>query len=144
MGSGCRPGRMCEAGRKFCPTFLPMKITEIAFTVVPVSSLKRARPFYEETLGLKATKVFEKEDKGMIEYDIGAGTLALGCGSALFKPSPDGGAIALEVEDFDAAVARLKERGATFKLEPYETPVCRMAVIVDPDGNSLMLHQRKA
>jgi predicted enzyme related to lactoylglutathione lyase len=121
-----------------------MNITEIAFTVLPVSSLQRARRFYEETLGLKATKVFEKDDQGMIEYDIGSGTLALGCGSPLFKPSSDGGAIALEVDDFDAAVARLKECGAAFKLEPYETPVCRMAVIVDPDGNSLMFHRRKA
>jgi len=119
-----------------------MKIVEIAFTVLPVSNLKQARDFYEGTLGLKPTKVFEKEGMGMVEYDIGSGTLAIGCGAPLFKPSKDGGAIALEVEDFDRAVAKLKAGGCSFALEAYETPVCRMAVITDPDGNFLMIHKR--
>jgi predicted enzyme related to lactoylglutathione lyase len=120
-----------------------MKVTEIAFTVVPVSSLKQARAFYEGVIGLKPAHIFEKEDMGMVEYDIGAGTLAIGCGAPLFKPSKDGGAIALEVEDFDTAIAGLKENHCPFALEPHETPVCRMAVVTDPDGNFLMIHRRK-
>jgi predicted enzyme related to lactoylglutathione lyase len=28
-------------------------------------------------------------------------------------------------------------------MEPFETPVCRMAFILDPDGNALCIHQRK-
>ena len=79
----------------------------------------------------------------MSEYDIGAGTLAIGCGAPLFKPSEGGGAIALEVEDFGAAIDHLKRSGCTFSLEATETPVCRMAVVSDPDGNFLMFHKRK-
>jgi predicted enzyme related to lactoylglutathione lyase len=120
-----------------------MKITEIAFTVLPVLSLKKARAFYEGVLGLKPSKVFEKDEMGMVEYDIGAGTLAIGCGSPLFKPSKDGGAVALEVEDFAAAIDHLKRSGCAFSLEGTETPVCRMAVVSDPDGNFLMFHKRK-
>jgi hypothetical protein len=50
----------------------------------------------------------------------------------------------LEVDDFDAAINRLRATGCTFRLEPMETPVCHMAVVFDPDGNSLMIHRRKA
>src|SRR3954471_8237797 len=111
---------------------------EIAFTVLPVSSLAKAREFYEGVLGLKPTSVFEKNDMGFIEYDIGAGTLAIGCGAPLFKPSKEGGAIALEVADFDAALLALKQKDCAFAMEAQQTPVCRMAVIRDPDGNFLM------
>jgi predicted enzyme related to lactoylglutathione lyase len=120
-----------------------MKITEIAYTVLPVTSLVKARSFYEGTLGLKATQVFEKGDLGFVEYDIGASTLAIGAGAPLFKPSKDGGAVALEVDDFDAAIAEVKKSGCALKMEPHETPVCRMAVLTDPDGNFLMIHKRK-
>jgi hypothetical protein len=40
--------------------------------------------------------------------------------------------------DFDAAVSHLKQSGAPFRLEPIGTPVCRMAVVSDPDGNSII------
>jgi len=116
---------------------------DIAFTVLPVSSLAKARPFYEGVLGLKATSVFDKGDMGFIEYDIGHGTLAIGCGAPLFKPSKDGGAIAIEVADFDDAISSLKQKDCAFAMDAQETPVCRMAVIKDPDGNFLMIHKRK-
>lgn len=116
---------------------------EIAFTVLPVSSLTKGRQFYEGVLGLKATSVFEKGDMGFIEYDIGSGTLAIGCGAPLFKPTKDGGAIALEVDDFDAAITSLKTQDCAFAMEAQETPMCRMAVVKDPDGNYLMIHKRK-
>jgi predicted enzyme related to lactoylglutathione lyase len=48
----------------------------------------------------------------------------------------------LEVEDFDSAIAWLKERGVKFHLEPFQSPVCRTAVITDPDGNSIAIHKR--
>jgi predicted enzyme related to lactoylglutathione lyase len=120
-----------------------IKIIEIAFTVLPVSSLSKGRQFYEGVLGLKATSVFEKGEMGFIEYDIASGTLAIGCGAPLFKPSKDGGAIALEVEDFDQAISSLKEKNCVFAMEAHETPVCHMAVVIDPDGNFLMIHKRK-
>jgi len=117
--------------------------TEIAFTIIPVSSIGKGRQFYEGVLGLKTTSVFEKGEMGFVEYDIGTGTLAIGCGAPLFKPAKEGGAIALEVADFDAAISNLKANACAFAMDAQETPACRMAVIKDPDGNMLMIHKRK-
>jgi predicted enzyme related to lactoylglutathione lyase len=47
------------------------------------------------------------------------------------------------VDDLDAWVADLKAKKVPFMVEPFETPGCRMAVIGDPDGNDLTLHQTK-
>ncbi len=120
-----------------------MKVTEIAFTVYPASDLKRARKFYEGTLGLVAARSFGNETRGFVEYDIGTGTLALGAGSPNFIPSAGGGSVALEVDDFDAAVKRLRESGCKSVIEPAETPVCHIVIVSDPDGNSVMIHKRK-
>jgi predicted enzyme related to lactoylglutathione lyase len=62
----------------------------------------------------------------------------------MFKPGPDGCSAALEVEDFDAAVAHLRANHVKFRIEPTATPVCHMAMIFDPDGNSICIHKRKA
>lgn len=121
-----------------------MKVIEIGFVGYPVTDLKRARAFYEGVLGLEVTHTFGDETTAWIEYDIGPGTLAIGNGSPDWKPSPNGGAAALEVEDFDVAIDHLKKHGVTFLMGPFETPVCRMAIISDPDGNSLVIHKRKA
>jgi len=121
-----------------------MKVLEIAFTGYPVTDLKRARHFYEGTLGLKPTKVFGDDTMAWVEYDIGPHTLSIGNGAPDWKPSPGGGSVGLEVDDFEAAVKQLKLSGVPFRLEPIQTPVCQMAVIADPDGNSITLHKRKA
>ena len=121
-----------------------MKIIEIAFTVYGVTDLARARRFYEQILGLTATKAYLKGNLGMVEYDIGAGTLAIGAGAPQFQPAPGGGVVALEVDDFEAAVRRLREHGVKFMAEPHETPVCHMVTVADPDGNLLVIHQRKS
>jgi predicted enzyme related to lactoylglutathione lyase len=61
----------------------------------------------------------------------------------MFKPGGNNVAVALEVDDFDAAMKRLAERKVKFAMEATETPVCRMALIEDPDGNPIMIHRRK-
>ena len=120
-----------------------IRIKEIAFTGYPVTDMPRARAFYEELLNLKTSTVFEHEGKHWIEYDVGPGTLAISNMSASqWKPSADGPAVALEVEEFDPAISALKQAGVTFAIEPMDTGVCRMAIIADPDGNSLVIHKR--
>lgn len=120
-----------------------MKINEIAFAGYPVTDLKRARDFYEGVLRLTPSKVFGDDKCAWIEYDIGAGTLSIGNGAPDWKPNVGGGCVGLEVENFDEAVAELKAAGVAFK-ESFDTPVCHMAIISDPDGNSLIIHKRKA
>jgi predicted enzyme related to lactoylglutathione lyase len=116
-----------------------IKVTEIAFTGYPVTDMPRARAFYEGTLGLKPSSTF---GDSWIEYDIGPGTIAITNMSAEWKPSSDGPSAALEVENFDEAVAVLKKAGAKFTLEPMDSPVCRLAVVCDPDGNAIAIHKR--
>jgi predicted enzyme related to lactoylglutathione lyase len=48
------------------------------------------------------------------------------------------------VDDFDATIAQLKEAGVPFKMEPFPTPVCRMAFVLDPDGSAVCIHKRHA
>jgi predicted enzyme related to lactoylglutathione lyase len=121
-----------------------MKVIEIAFSCYPVTDLKRAKQFYENTLGLKQTTIWGDDNQGWIEYDIGPSTLAITNFSPDWKSSPDGGSVALEVDNFDSAIAELKKAGIKFRVEPTESPVCHMAVVFDPDGNCVCIHKRKA
>jgi len=118
-----------------------VKIKAIGFVAIPVTDIKRARSFYEEVLGLKASD--EMMQGRWIEYDIGDDTLAIANVSDTWTPSDQGTGAALEVEDFDDAIRRLKDRHVSFAGEPFETPCCHMAVIQDPDGNKLMIHKLK-
>ena len=118
-----------------------MKIKAIGFVAIPVTDIKRARSFYEEVLGLKASD--EMMRGRWIEYDVGDDTLAIANVSDTWTPSDQGTGAALEVEDFDDAIKRLKDRHVRFAAEPFETPCCHMAVIQDPDGNKLMIHKLK-
>ncbi|GAB1487614.1 VOC family protein [Opitutaceae bacterium] len=118
-------------------------IKDIAFTGYPITDIVRARAFYEGVLRLKTGATFEHEGRHWIEYDIGAATLAISNMSAdKWKPSCDGPSVALEVADFDAAIAHLREYQVPFVLEPMDSGVCRMAIIADPDGNTLAIHRR--
>jgi predicted enzyme related to lactoylglutathione lyase len=36
----------------------------------------------------------------------------------------------------------MKERAVSFVTEVFDTPVCRMAVIEDQDGNHITIHKR--
>lgn len=122
-----------------------IRITEIAFTGYPVTDLSRARAFYEKLLGLVPAQTFGQGDKQWIEYGIGSGTLTISnMAGEMWKPSPDGPGIAFEVENFEAAVATLRTAGVRFVLDPSDSPSCRMAIISDPDGNSIVIHHRKA
>src|SRR5581483_4083317 len=117
-------------------------ITEIAFTGTPVTDIKRAREFYEGALGLKPTM---QSAGGMwVEYDIGAGTFAIGCYGDVWKPSAEGTCAAFEVDNLDAEMSRLKSRGVAVHMDVMDTPVCRFAIVCDPDGNKIMLHKRNS
>ena len=122
-----------------------LKVTEIAFSCYPVTDMARARKFYEEILHLKPTMtVGEAGGMQWTEYEIGAGTLALGCGAPDWRPRSDGCSVGLEMQDFDSAIAELKSKGVKFKMEPFPTPVCKMAFISDPDDNTICIHKRHA
>lgn len=118
-----------------------MNVTEIAFSCYAVKDFARARAFYEGVPGLKPGTITKGDYGKWAEYEIGAHTLSIGCAPG-WNPSPDGCNVALEVADFDTAISELRAAGVKFRMEPFPTPVCRMAMIFDPDGNTLCIHQR--
>ena len=121
-----------------------IRIKEIAFTCYPITDVARARSFYQQLLGLTPGANFEHEGKHWIEYDIGPATLAISnMAGEKWKPSSDGPSAALEVEDFDATVNDLRNAGVKFATEPMDSGFCRIAIILDPDGNSLAIHKRR-
>jgi predicted enzyme related to lactoylglutathione lyase len=118
-----------------------MKIKAIGFVAIPVTDIKRARSFYEEVLGLRTSD--EMMGGKWIEYAVGDDTLAIANVSDTWTPSDQGTGAAFEVEDFDEAIGRLRDRHVRFSAEPFETPCCHMAVVQDPDGNKLIIHKLK-
>jgi predicted enzyme related to lactoylglutathione lyase len=116
-------------------------IQSIAFFAYPVTDMVRARRFYEELLLLKLETNFHDQ---WIEYDIGGGTFAITSADINHQPGAPGGLVAFEVDDLDAEVQRLKALHVLFVRDIMATPVCRMAVIADPDGNHITLHKRNA
>jgi predicted enzyme related to lactoylglutathione lyase len=119
-------------------------LKKVAFTMYPVTDVARARKFYEETLGLKSGSVGNRGDRYWVEYDLpGGGCLALTNFVPDAPSAAAGGTIAFEVEDLDRLVEDLKKKGVTFKSDIIHSPVCRMAVCLDSEGNSLLLHQLK-
>jgi catechol 2,3-dioxygenase-like lactoylglutathione lyase family enzyme len=121
-----------------------IKVNEFAFVAYPVADKQRARDFYEGVLGLKLTSGNDFPEGFWIEYELGPHTLAL---SNFWKSTHDpvqaGPTLGLEVENFEETVAALQEESVTFVMDSLETPACHMAVIQDPDGNSLFIHKRK-
>ena len=115
-------------------------IKEVAFVAIAVTDKERARKFYAETLELGEGTV--SAEGAWVEYELGALTIGVGSHPA-WQPSRDGTSIAFEVDDIDAAIAKLKGRGVGFEMDKFETPVCWMAVFRDPDGNRLLVHKRK-
>lgn len=115
-------------------------IQRIAFFAYPVSDVAAARAFYEGQLGLKVTHAYQDF---WIEYDLGDTTFALAKSDPEHPVPVRGAVVAFEVDDLDATVAALKAGGVRFKQDAMETPVCRLAVALDPDGNEVILHRCK-
>lgn len=111
-------------------------IKHIAFTMYPVKDMARARKFYENDLGLALTNNFRDE---WVEYILENGCFAI---STMIPKMAPSSAIAFEVDDVDATVKDLKAKNVKVKVEPFSTPVCRMAIIQDPDGNAFTVHAK--
>ena len=121
-------------------------IKETAFTGYPSTDIARTRKFYGEILGLPEGAVYEHEGKvGWVEFTAPDGhTIAIAAASDEWQPNANGGGICFELEDLDAAITKLTELGVTIAMPIQDFPICRMALIADPDGNTIALHQKKS
>src|SRR5437764_12671445 len=97
-------------------------------TRLPAQDLERARAFYSEKLGLEPAE----ERPGGLRYRVAGGEFAIyQSGGA---PSGDHTQMGFEVEDIDAAVAALRQRGVVF--EEYDIPgLTTVGGIADIEGN---------
>ena len=110
-------------------------IKKVAFIGHRVQDLARAKQFYGEVLGLEKTAEYEGK---WCEFDTPEGkTIALDT----FSPEGNPPYMALETDDIEAEVARLKEAGVEVVMDVTDNKVCKMAFIKDSEGNGIMLHQ---
>jgi catechol 2,3-dioxygenase-like lactoylglutathione lyase family enzyme len=103
---------------------------------LPVSSMERARRFYEDKVGL--TRI-EAEVGGTIRYGCGGGTAL-----ALFeRPTEplDRTVAAWEVDDIEKEVAELRSRGVSVDGVVTLPSGVKRAFFSDPDGNVLGIRQ---
>src|SRR5215467_8997509 len=98
---------------------------------------QRQIAFYRDVLGMTPTMV-DEQGRGA-EF-----TLADGSTFGVWKPEDGetGGAIMFAVDDAKRAVEHYRARGLQLS-DIMESPVCLMAFGQDPEGNSIIIHQRK-
>ena len=123
-----------------------MKLTHVRLLSDDIEALLR---FYRDVLGLEVTL---NAGDG-VYYELRPGDVILGLyrrdlmgqmiGSELPPPAQsDALALTFQVDDVDAAAARLRERGAELVGEPrdYEVAFLRVAHLRDPDGNLIEIN----
>ncbi|HZP73895.1 MAG TPA: VOC family protein [Gaiellaceae bacterium] len=122
-----------------------MIVERTDFISVPVTDLDRSTEFYGETLGLR--RVQHNEEQGFPEFQLGENIslylLKMENVGAEFT-GPHTASIALRVPDVAEARAELESKGVVFNADTFDTGVCHMAFLSDPDGNAIMLHRRYA
>jgi catechol 2,3-dioxygenase-like lactoylglutathione lyase family enzyme len=114
-----------------------MRVRAIDFVELSVSDMDRALAFYQDTLGLEFPLWDDSAD--WKEFDIPPVALALDRSEGA---TPGQVRLALAVDDVAAAVAELRAKGVPI-LGQHEGQVCFQAFIRAPDGNVIILHQRK-
>ena len=115
-------------------------IEKVDFIGVPSRDPERSRAFYVDTLGLRPDE--------NSRFEFWAGDTCFG----IWEPEKMGFEFiaqrnahpAFHVPDVAAARAELEAKGVQFNGETFDTGVCHMALLSDPDGNDLMLHHRYA
>ena len=118
-----------------------MIVERVDFVSFLTQDIPRAKRFYTEVIGLEV----ETEGESDMELRCGQVTLDIFDPSSIGQPfaaSPAG--LALRVQDVDAVRVELEAKGVEFDGETFDTGVCYMAFLADPDGNALMLHHRYA
>ncbi len=118
-------------------------VTGVDFIGIPTRDLERAVVFYGETLGLPRSAY--RPDRNFAEFETGNVTLNIMNAERMgLEHHAVRSALALHVDDVRAARARLEAAGVEFTGDIFDTGVCHMAFLADPDGNTLMLHHRYA
>lgn len=102
-----------------------------------VSDPQGAIAYYREVLGLTPTDI--DEDGRGAEFELSDGSTF---GVWQMPDKRQGGFVMFAVDSVRAKAAELRSRGVELS-EVMETPNCLMAFGPDPEGNAVIIHQRK-
>jgi uncharacterized protein YndB with AHSA1/START domain/predicted enzyme related to lactoylglutathione lyase len=119
----------------------PFSITGLDLSGYMVKDAARAIAFYRDVLGLEPTRLYPEDRGAEYEFPDGMAFGLWGGGEKVMPFQPSNGTL-FAVDDLDAAVAAVRERGIPVVTE-IELPHCRMAAINDTEGNTIFLHRRK-
>src|SRR6059058_3835527 len=120
-----------------------MRITKTDFVMLPITDFEQSERFYTDVLGLECSARYSKGIGG--EFETGSLSIQVIDMAKIGREfAPSKGAIALHVDDVEAARGELEGNGVTFLGETIDSGVCYQALFADPDGNTLILHHRYA
>jgi predicted enzyme related to lactoylglutathione lyase len=107
-----------------------------------VKDLARARKFYEDGLGFKATFVNDSGEWQGVEYELPTGQ-TFGLGKSNSTPWRECGGAMIAVDNVEEHTNRVTEFGGKIHMGPTESPVCVISWCEDTEGNTFALHHRK-
>src|ERR671910_2713453 len=101
-------------------------MTGVDYVALPTEDYERAAAFYGDTLGLPFVKRWGEMPAG--EFQAGNLTLAVMQSEAFGREFRSGNtAVALQVDDVEAARTLLEQKGVTFQGDVLDSGVCHMA-----------------
>ena len=119
-----------------------MKVKGIDYISVAVTDMHRALAFYRDFLGLPLQQLILEDS--WAEFATEPVTLVVQTTDGFFPKGSEGGSLlALAVDDVQAALEEAEQAGVPVEWQFEETPVCYLGIIRDPDGNRIIIHQRK-
>jgi catechol 2,3-dioxygenase-like lactoylglutathione lyase family enzyme len=114
-----------------------VQVEQVDFLSVPTRDVERAVAWYRDVLGLSPSEHTDGE--------VEAPNVTL----SFWNPEQDGeefrpnvAGFALRVADVEEARRELEAKGVEFIGETFDSSVCLMGFLKDPDGNTVILHRR--
>ena len=95
--------------------------------------------FYEQVLGVTTTTVDMGGNKYTM-FQVGGKEVG-GTTPPQMAGTPNHWHVYFSVADADATVAKIKQLGGSVLVEPFDTPIGKMAVVADPQGAVFSLFQ---
>jgi lactoylglutathione lyase len=119
---------------------------EEMFPILSTPNLARALSFYRDLLGATVTYQFPADgDPEYVGLALGRSHLGIGQQTEPGDAANDRISLWVYAQDCDLALERLRASGVRIVHEPIDQPWGeRMATVVDPDGNRVIVAARAA
>jgi predicted enzyme related to lactoylglutathione lyase len=121
----------------------PIPVRAVDFVMYTARDMESLRRWYGELFGLAPGGEWHRS---WSEFATEPVTLCLNSPGSEDKDARHwgrNGAIALAVGDILSAERECRKRKVTVVIPPVESSVCWMMLLADPEGNHILLHQRK-